>query len=136
MKLNRKRSRELAERVGAKNKQCWSNALLATSLLGDEARYVEGWVVTDLGLLVEHGWVQWRGQILDPTPTYHERQRRCRYFPGVRFTLREAVRHDGAILPITKTDFGPYRAAYSRAHAAAYGCTPEELAAKLERIPT
>lgn len=133
MDLNRKRSRAVAEVIGAANGECWKNALLAVAVL-DEALYVEGWVVTDLSLLVEHGWVEADGEIVDPTPAYHAGQRRCRYFPGVRYTLEEAMSgaDDSVILPLAKLDVPAYRAAYSAAHVVAYLGTPEELQKKLD----
>jgi hypothetical protein len=88
MKLDRELSQQIAEANGAINKRCWRNAFLG---LGDlpGAVYVEGWVVTHNGMLAEHGWLEFEGRIVDPTPVYLENPP-ATYFPGLRFSAEEA----------------------------------------------
>lgn len=133
MEINRRFSKRIGLLVGAKNRECWNNAVKATAYLGPAARYVEGWVVTDLGLLVEHGWVELPDCLVDPTPAY-VKQKRCRYFPGVRYELQQVLDQDGKLMPLAKMHTPGYGEAYEQAHVAAYGCTPAELAVKLDRI--
>lgn len=66
--LNRKRADRLARLAGNQPKECWRNAMLALPTCGDpEAVYVEGWLIIHPGIVIEHGWLESRGEILDPT---------------------------------------------------------------------
>lgn len=69
MKFDKQRSMELATRVGAQPKQCFMNAMRAFHLLGDTARYVEGyvWISNELPIPIEHAWVEDGEVILDVT---------------------------------------------------------------------
>jgi hypothetical protein len=69
--------------VAARAKQCYNNAFRVVSTLPEyaEATYVEGLVVLPGGLLIEHGWVERDGEVIDPTLLYDG----IAYFPGLRF---------------------------------------------------
>jgi hypothetical protein len=77
-----KESLRLQKAVMAKMKQCFINAVRVIWYVHgyNRATYVEGIAVVD-GMCIEHGWVEWDGEILDPTlPREH-----MVYFPGLRF---------------------------------------------------
>jgi hypothetical protein len=89
------RSRDLAARVHASDRDCFRNALSALPFTPG-AMYVEGLAVSH-SLLVrpeEHGWLQLPdGTILDPTPVYcHEGTSVHTYFPMFNWT-RDDLRH-------------------------------------------
>jgi hypothetical protein len=69
--------------VRAKKRQCYHNAFRVVQYVPEyeNADYVEGVVVVDNGLVIEHGWVEMDGMIVDPTLPD------CKlvYFPGLRF---------------------------------------------------
>lgn len=114
MKLNRKRSQELGKAVGAKNNECFYNSFKALSLLPG-ASYVEGWAVCrDLPIPLEHGWLELDGEIIDTTPAWRDSENT--YFPGVRYTLEEALRlaENNRMLPLV------YRGGYSGLHDSEY----------------
>lgn len=65
-------------------------------------------------IAVQHGWVELcDGTIVDPTPTYHEEAEGHKYFPGRRYTLLEALKWPGSLLPLDP-DFR-------------LGCVPKDL---------
>lgn len=87
MLVNLKLSRDLAKkaRVGTKWGQCFKNAFKALGRLPG-AVYVEGYALSGSPLKqVEHGWVEYEGQIIDPTFPKGV----ARYEPGLRFTGKE-----------------------------------------------
>ncbi len=93
MRVNFALSRQLAEQVKAIPKECWRNAYLALTCL-PTAKYVEGWAITASGLMVEHGWLEYEGEIVDPTFSLgdsREKLQATAYFPGVRYCLDEAM---------------------------------------------
>ena len=49
-----------------------------------QASYVEGWIITASGLVVEHAWLELDGELVDPT-LYREEG--TRYFPGPKRDL-------------------------------------------------
>ena len=69
--------------VRSKPKQCYVNA--ARVILGvpeyKNADYVEGLAVLAKVMVIEHGWVEKDGVIIDPTLPHDGLQ----YFPGLRF---------------------------------------------------
>jgi len=87
-------SAAVARRVHARFRRCWQNASMAVSLLGEGARYVEGWVVTDRHdpFVIEHGWCEHHGRIIDPSyaPQVAPYPAPVAYFPGMRFDSAEA----------------------------------------------
>jgi hypothetical protein len=80
--------------VRAKGKQCYLNAfrLIQEDDEYGNADYIEGMAVFAGALVIEHGWVEKDGVIVDPTLPTEE----LAYFPGLRFRgrrgLAEAVR--------------------------------------------
>jgi hypothetical protein len=86
------RSRLLARKVGAVNKQCWANAFRGMGMapifdLDWPLEYVEGWVaMANLPIATDHAWlVDTEARvIIDPTPIYHEDPGRA-YFPAVSY---------------------------------------------------
>lgn len=69
--LDRETSAILAQRIRAQRRRCWRNAALAVRYLGERAQYVEGWIVVERSnpLVVEHGWCEVDGRVIDPTYT-------------------------------------------------------------------
>ena len=69
--------------VRSKPKQCYLNA--ARVILGlpeyADADYVEGLAVLAKVMVIEHGWVEKDGVIIDPTLPHDD----LGYFPGLRF---------------------------------------------------
>lgn len=76
-------SKRVGKRVRARAKQCYHNANQVVLRVPEyaDAEYVEGVVVDESGLAVEHGWVEKDGMIIDPTLPANE----LVYFPGLRF---------------------------------------------------
>lgn len=71
------------KRVGVTPKQCFYNSANVLFHIPEysEASYVEGIVLIKKKLLLEHGWVEKGGEIIDPTLPDHG----IIYFPGLRF---------------------------------------------------
>ena len=69
------------KRIGVKPQQCWYNAFKTMFYCREyeEATYVEG-IIHD-GVTIEHGWIEFNGEILDPTLPSED----LIYFPGLRF---------------------------------------------------
>ena len=82
-------SKRVCRAIRAAVKQCWLNARKAIERLDEyaEARYVEGWIVSGSGALIEHGWVVNNGKIIDPTLP----EMVVTYFPGLEFMGRRGV---------------------------------------------
>lgn len=83
--------RDLSERaaIGAEASQCWNNAWQAIQYMPElaDGYYCEGWAVTTTGLLIEHGWAELDGKVIDPTIP-----EMCQaYFTGLRLD-KEAAR--------------------------------------------
>ena len=53
----------------------------------EEADYVEGVIVDHRQVVTEHGWVEFRGVIVDPTLPDDD----LLYYPGLRFTGRHGI---------------------------------------------
>lgn len=105
MVINLELSREVAQRKGANRKKqaCWHNAARNLLEFDDLATgiYVEGFVVCPDGRIVEHGWIELEGAIIDTTPGYYDKPgaEDLSYFPAKRFTRAEALRVVGRTLP-------------------------------------
>lgn len=82
MKKDITESKRVAEIIGAVGKQCYYNAFRVVFDIPEysKADYVEGYAVYDSGL-IEHGWVEKDGVIVDPTLPQDD----MTYFPGLRF---------------------------------------------------
>ena len=87
-------SRELAVRLGTQNKACYRNAQRALRLVAG-GRYVEGTVLTEIGLPVEHAWIHsGGGTVIDPTPCYIDAEAGPRrYFAGPTWSRDELAQH-------------------------------------------
>ena len=98
--VDRALSEQAARRIEAQVSECYSNAYRALLTLPELAggQYVEGYAVCD-GLVLEHGWIELDGRIVDPT--LHGRGD-VAYFAGPRFTQRQAWKaiEDTGDLPI------------------------------------
>lgn len=130
--LNAELSRRVAQAVNARAKACWENAFRGLAELLDLAGvlYVEGWAVTcDHLIAVEHGWLEYDGQVIDPTLP----GRVAAYFPGLRLTTDqaiEALRRKRGKLPISwASDSEAY-------HGALYAALAYSSAALAERQVT
>lgn len=69
--------------VASKPKQCYINAARIVLHIPEyaEADYVEGLAVIGRVMVIEHGWVEKDGMIVDPTLPHDNLD----YFPGLRF---------------------------------------------------
>lgn len=131
MKINRELSLQTAKQVPrARDKDCYRNAVHATSVLGAGSLYVEGWVVCVSGgipLPTEHGWVEYEGSVIDVTPIFLEEGSEYEYFPGVRYDFQmlwERISKPGTTLPLVglaSLSNEPHREAYFEANRAAFG---------------
>lgn len=117
-----KRSKKIAKRIRAKSKQCFSNALLALDLEElAEARYVEGFACGADGYILEHGWIEHAGAIIDPTVP----GQLVMYLPWLRFTRADLYKTISTALikelPLMhfSTGKGEYRQAYFEADSIA-----------------
>lgn len=87
MNVNLELSREYAEIINAKSKQCFWNAWMC-ALKNEAFLYVEGNVVN--GFPFEHGWVEWGDEIIDPTLVLIENSLDgYTYFAGEKYDPRE-----------------------------------------------
>lgn len=88
MNKNVDRSKKLKRAIHAKARECWTNAWDAITTLTEykNATYVEG-VIVAYGDVVEHGWIEHEGQIIDPTLL----DANITYFPGLRFKGRDGL---------------------------------------------
>ena len=74
-------------------KQCWNNAARVLTRHPDyeDATYVEGLVVNSAGVVIEHGWLERDGRVIDPTLP----EKPFHYVAGLRIAgaagLREAI---------------------------------------------
>jgi hypothetical protein len=77
------------KRVSMKARQCYYNCFQSIVHLREyrAATYVEGMAVIDGGLLIEHGWLEIEGEIVDPTLPSDE----AIYFPGLRFVGERGI---------------------------------------------
>lgn len=83
--------------VKARNRECFNNALRAVMRSRHFTKrhtlfYVEGWVVSSFGMVVRHAWVEYKDEVIDPTPAYVERPAKG-YFPARRFTFKECAKY-------------------------------------------
>ena len=87
--------------IGARAKACYYNAYTALGEMPELASglYVEGCAICDRDNVIEHGWIELDGRIVDPT-LYD--QGNVSYFAGLRFTQQQAW---DAICTIPKTTF-------------------------------
>ena len=80
--------------IRARRQQCYYNSFRVIFEVPeyDEADYVEGLAVIDGQMVIEHGWIEKNGVIIDPTLAKDG----LIYFPGLRFKgqrgLSEAMR--------------------------------------------
>lgn len=75
--------------VRANLNQCFLNAVRVIWHVPEYqgADYVEGVIVNHRHVVTEHGWVEFRGVIVDPTLPDDE----LLYYPGLRFTGRHGI---------------------------------------------
>jgi len=114
-------SDRIARQVRARFRRCWTNAACSVRLLSPNGVYVEGWVVVNNHhpIVIEHGWCEIDGRIIDPTytPFVSNLEPPLAYFGGSRFGVREAeIALDRGRLPIawSRTD-SEYNRAFDRA---------------------
>ena len=85
MKVNLRLSKWLALRTKAVPKACWDNSIQALYHIG-KGQYVEGWAIDlELGIPIEHGWIEVNGQIVDVT----WKEENVEFFPGIKYSLYE-----------------------------------------------
>lgn len=86
MSFNSEKSRELGREIEAKPKECFNNAFRALALLPGSS-YIEGYAIFEGGLLIEHGWLEYQGETLDPTMP----EGADWYEPGLRYSQAELL---------------------------------------------
>ena len=88
MNKNIGKSRKLKKAIHAKARECWANVWDAIKTQDEykDATYVEGAVIA-FGDVVEHGWIEHEGEIIDPTLL----DANIAYFPGLRFKGRDGL---------------------------------------------
>lgn len=84
MNKNVEKSLQLTKdkRAKVKKRECYYNAFKAVQYVPEyaQADYVEGFAVFPEGLVIEHGWVESAGEVIDPTLSTDE----IVYFLGLR----------------------------------------------------
>lgn len=119
--LDREASLEIARRVRAQFRRCWRNAAIAVRHLGPGAEYVEGWIVVERSapLVVEHGWCEVDGRVIDPTytPYVSNLPEPAAYFAGLRLPVsRTGSELRGEALPIAwRRKIPAYQEAFEQA---------------------
>jgi hypothetical protein len=124
-------SRATARIVRAQPNQCYKNAWRALVMLPGQffpdGRFIEGWTVFDLQeqvMILEHGWVEWKGKIIDPTIFFlTDLDAPVFFFPGVARSWQEIEALEGELFPHVRCEgYGPdgmdhpgYWAAYQAA---------------------
>jgi hypothetical protein len=85
---NVEKSKRLRGAIRARAQQCYANAwdAIETQEEYKHATYVEGMAVAR-GLVIEHGWVEQDGEIIDPTLPDAD----VAYFAGLRFKGRDGL---------------------------------------------
>lgn len=83
--IDRAGTRALQERLPGEPQACWKNSICALYAVGWLAGglYVEGWAVTQEGLVIDHGWIELEGKVIEATVEVPFRA----YFAGVRYDL-------------------------------------------------
>lgn len=88
-------STDIARHVRARFRRCWTNAACSVALLGEAGRYVEGWIVVNrrYPVVIEHGWCEVDGRVIDPTYTPYVSQLEppIAYVGGMYFSAAEAA---------------------------------------------
>ena len=64
-------------RYGGTKKQCFFNSQLSS--LNSPLQYYEGWYVTELPIVIEHGWNVYKGEVVDFT-AHHNKIKVREYF--------------------------------------------------------
>jgi hypothetical protein len=131
-------SRDVGMLVRAEQKACWRNAVLGLATLVNDhpqAVYVEGYVLTDIGLPMEHGWIELPDErVVDPTIHCTPHLALIRgYYPGKRFSYSDVMKHlrrRQRHLPTYAQDSRRWTADHQRGMEAAYmelGMTEDQL---------
>lgn len=115
-------SRHVGEHVNATDKNCFENALAGLAQDPDAYLYVEGYVVWDyFPHSIAHGWIETvSGQIIDPTPSYHDVTKRIKkswgrtYFPANYFTFTQVQKIFSAKRGKTLVPFSDWEAPQKR----------------------
>lgn len=89
MDKNVAESERVRKVIGSRVKQCYANAFRVVLAVPEyaDAEYVEGMVVNQGGMVLEHGWVEKNGVIVDPTSPDEP----LVYFPGLRFRGQQGL---------------------------------------------
>ena len=106
MKKDIAESMRVADVVRAAGQQCYRNAFRVIKKVPEysNADYVEGIATFDKDGPIEHGWIEKKGVVVDPTLPQDEMV----YFPGLRFTGREGLKRAMRIpKPKVTRDFVP-----------------------------
>ena len=124
-KANLAKSRILAVALGAEREFSFRNAYDAVWHLPERAFYVEGFAADDRGV-IEHAWVEFEGDILEPTSAWRNKEG-VEYFAGRKYSRTQAVAlvemYGSVPLAWADASFGPKDPAYNLAREEAYAYT-------------
>jgi hypothetical protein len=107
--INLEGSLALQKRLPGEPKACWKNSICALYAVDwlSLALYVEGWTITQEGLVIDHGWLELDGRVIEATVEVPFRA----YFAGVRYTRAEVKWFMGRRSRYTPfVGYGPERA--------------------------
>lgn len=89
--LDESLSREIANTINSKDKQCFQNAYQA-ALATEGSVYVQGFLVLAAQpyRIIEHAWIEREAQILDPTlPFLNRKAQDLYYYPAQQLTVKQ-----------------------------------------------
>lgn len=126
--IDLKESKRVAKMVDARNKQCYRNSALgAVSIRGE---YVEGFVALELGVVIEHAWIEKERAIIEPTPAMQKDGKNV-YFAGPRLSSDEILARQQETMPyFNSRNSRTYQEAYVASYRYAYG---DDIADKIQQ---
>lgn len=93
IKVNLERSREIADKVPPLKKQCYRNCFLGQWYLPGSL-YCEGYAINSNGLVFEHAWLEFEGEVIDPTLIGLFGKAAEFYVSAIKLTLEDMIDND------------------------------------------
>lgn len=126
--IDLKESKRVSKMVEARNKQCYRNSSLGAISINGE--YVEGFVALELGVVIEHAWIEKEGAIIEPTPAMQKATKNV-YFAGPRLSSDEILARQQETMPyFNSRNSRTYQEAYVASYRYAYG---DDIADKIQQ---
>ena len=120
-------SKLVSDLIRAQNKQCYRNSMLGAIAIDGE--YVEGVVMLEVGIVIEHAWIVKGQTIIEPTPAMQVGKKNV-YFPGPRLSSSEVLaKHTETPSFFNYRNSPEYRKAYVAAYRHTYG---DDVADKIQ----